>query len=147
MKEVVGYLRTAIDDPTEERLYQQKKEIIKYCEQQDCKLSKVFYDNGVPGSSFERKGWQEMKDYLARNKGKIDAVVLTDFSRMSRNYIAFNKERQILNTEFGVHTRTVSLKPSLNSLITTMNKILEVEKPVRPDSQVRSNNKSKGKSL
>ena len=46
---------------------------------------KLYQDNGVSGTTFDRPGWSEMmRDVVA---GLIDCVIVKDLSRLGRNYI------------------------------------------------------------
>ena len=51
----------------------------------ELELTEVYVDNGTTGTNFEREEWNRL---IADIKdGKIDCVVIKDFSRMGRNYI------------------------------------------------------------
>lgn len=48
-------------------------------------LSEIYVDNGTTGTNFERKEWNRMFDDI--KAGKINCIVVKDFSRIGRNYI------------------------------------------------------------
>lgn len=52
---------------------------------EDLRLVKVYEDNGTTGTNFLREGWQNLIEDV--KSGKINCILVKDFSRMGRNYI------------------------------------------------------------
>lgn len=52
----VGYVRTAIEDISGEKIQQQRDEIIAYCDKHRLYLARIFGDNGASGTNFRRQG-------------------------------------------------------------------------------------------
>lgn len=52
---------------------------------EEFQLVKIYLDNGASGTNFDRGGWQAMITDI--KEGKIDCIVVKDFSRIGRNYI------------------------------------------------------------
>lgn len=51
----------------------------------EFRLVRIYQDNGATGTNFARNGWQEMIADI--KSGKINCVIVKDFSRIGRNYI------------------------------------------------------------
>lgn len=52
---------------------------------EELELVDVYLDNGATGTNFDRYGWQTMISDI--KSGKIDCLLVKDFSRIGRNYI------------------------------------------------------------
>lgn len=52
----VGYVRTAIEDISGEKIQQQRDEIIAYCDKLRLYLAGIFEDNSAAGTNFRRRG-------------------------------------------------------------------------------------------
>lgn len=48
-------------------------------------LVKVYEDNGATGTNFERRAWKQLME--DSKSGKINCILVKDFSRIGRNYI------------------------------------------------------------
>ena len=77
MGKVYGYCRTALADA--EEIKKRIELIKKYCEDNELKLEKCFYDDGVSG--FDTG--EDFKE-LMRELEKDDILVLRDISQLSR---------------------------------------------------------------
>lgn len=61
----------------------QKEEIIKYCQKNNLKIIKEYIDEGYSGLNYERASYNEMISDI--KKGIINCVIVSDFSRITRN--------------------------------------------------------------
>lgn len=117
---VIGYIRTAVFDQAEEKLYRQKLEIMDHCKKNNLNLVKVFVDNGVTGSTLQRKGWHDLKTYLNDNRGKVKSLIVPDYSRIARDIPKALAEISFLKTHFDLGTalakEPVVLKNSVKAL-------------------------------
>lgn len=101
-KNAIGYVRSAVNDPSDETIKRMEMEIRAYCERQKLDLKKVFVDNGASGSNFNRDGWRRMRGYLEEEKGKIHHLVVPNLDRISRDYNLFHLEVKNLKQNFGL---------------------------------------------
>lgn len=91
VKNCVGiYTRLSIEDNgygTKDSIQNQIAFLKEYVEGQEDKLQliKVYVDNGTTGTNFDREEWNRMLSDI--KAGKINCVVVKDFSRLGRNYI------------------------------------------------------------
>lgn len=83
MKRAYGYTRTAIRETSNIQLQQIR--IKDYCRENKIKLIEIFDDNGMSGlRTFRNGGFDEMLS-KCRKIDKIDAIIVTDIDRFSRN--------------------------------------------------------------
>lgn len=83
MKRAYGYTRTAIRETSNIQLQQMR--IKDYCKENKIKLVEIFDDNGMSGlRTFRNRGLDEMLS-KCRKIDKIDAIIVTDMERFSRN--------------------------------------------------------------
>lgn len=91
VKNYVGiYTRLSIEDngyDTKDSIQNQIAFLKEYVEGQEDKLQliNVYVDNGTTGTNFDREEWNRMLGDI--KSGKINCVVVKDFSRLGRNYI------------------------------------------------------------
>lgn len=91
VKNCVGiYTRLSIEDNgygTKDSIQNQIAFLKEYVEEQEDKLQliSVYVDNGTTGTNFDREEWNRMISDI--KAGKINCVVVKDFSRLGRNYI------------------------------------------------------------
>lgn len=91
VKNHVGiYTRLSIEDngyDTKDSIQNQIAFLKEYVERQEDKLQliNVYIDNGTTGTNFDREEWNRMLSDI--KAGKINCVVVKDFSRLGRNYI------------------------------------------------------------
>lgn len=78
----VAYIRTSSKDDDGSN---QRHKIMEYCERENLELVRIISDIGASGLDTKRRGMQEMLQFLASVKGQVTEVVVTDFSRISRN--------------------------------------------------------------
>ena len=86
------YCRTAqADDGVIEN---QKKILLSYAEKHGYDNTIIYTDNGISGSTFNRPAMQSLFKHI--NDKMISTIIVTDFSRFSRNI--FEAERVIIET-------------------------------------------------
>lgn len=86
--QTAGYARLSIKDggrPGADTIETQQEFIRAFIERQpDMRLERVYCDNGLTGTNFERPGFEQLlADVRA---GKINCIVVKDLSRFGRNY-------------------------------------------------------------
>lgn len=90
-KSLVGiYTRLSIEDngyESKDSIQNQIAFLKEYIErhEDDFELVEVYVDNGTTGTNFDREEWNCMVSDI--KAGKINCVVVKDFSRLGRNYI------------------------------------------------------------
>ena len=77
----------------------QQAMLIAYAEQQGWVVYKVYIDDDVTGTTFDRPGFKEMMSDI--ESGKINCVITKDLSRLGRNYIEAGRHRELFS-ELGV---------------------------------------------
>ena len=92
MKKIAGYYRLSMEDDdikVESNSITNQRLLIKKYVSQDTELSQYeyceFYDDGYSGMTMNRPGVQEMLEQIRNNE--IQAVIVKDISRFSRDYI------------------------------------------------------------
>ncbi len=85
-KDAVGYIRLSVLNRDSHGSVENQKLIIEeWGKKNKIIISRYYIDNGFSGKRFERPAFQEMlQDF---QKGKIDCIVVKDFSRLGRDYI------------------------------------------------------------
>jgi site-specific DNA recombinase len=80
------YTRVSTDEQAEKgfSLRHQKQLLIAYCELNKLKISKHFEDD-YSAKNFNRPEWQNLMEYVTRNKKTIDKILFTKWDRFSRN--------------------------------------------------------------
>ena len=78
----------------------------------DLELVKVFTDDGYSGTDFDRPAFREMEQYMY--DGKIDAVLVKDLSRLSRNYVEGGRYLEKIFPEQGI--RFISINDAYDSI-------------------------------
>lgn len=118
-----------------------------YVGEQGWKLYKVYADDDVTGTTFQRPGFQEMMRDI--ENGKINLVATKDLSRMGRNYIEAGRHREIF-AEYGVryiaiHDNHDSLNDDTYNISTPIKEIMnemyaaEVSRKVRDIKRMMAN--------
>ncbi|WP_029274628.1 recombinase family protein [Pedobacter borealis] len=106
----IGYVRSAVYDPTGEVIKRMTEEVIDYCKSNKLDLDRIFMDNGASGNNFNRLGWSEMKDYLQIERGKLRHLVVPDLSRIARNFCLFREEIKYLKENFGLKIKPINYR-------------------------------------
>ena len=101
MKNVVIYKRVSTDEQAEHgfSLDAQEEKVTKYCTSKGINVLKVFSEDYSAWKGFDRPAYNELKDFLKANKGKVDGILFTQWSRFSRDitesYIEIKRLKQI----------------------------------------------------
>lgn len=86
--QTAGYTRLSIKDggrPGADTIKTQQEFIRAYIEDRsDMRLTKMYSDNGLTGTNFERPGFEQLLSDV--RAGKINCIVVKDLSRFGRNY-------------------------------------------------------------
>ena len=103
-KTALLYIRVSTDEQAEKgySLPAQQTTLEKYCKSNNIEVMKIFQDDYSAWESFERPGYNQLHQYLAINRNKIDYLFFTQWSRFSRNITSsFNeiKKLQALSVE------------------------------------------------
>lgn len=89
----------------------QRSMLIAYAEKQGWSIFKVYIDDDVTGTTFNRPGLNELMSDI--ESGKINCVITKDLSRLGRNYIEAGRHRELFS-EMGV--RYIALLDNHDSL-------------------------------
>ena len=85
---VVLYCRTATNEEYNlgaiDELEYQKGLLKEYCEQKGYTVSMVFKEF-ASGNNFNRREWKALARFINNETNKVDKVVFTEWSRLSRN--------------------------------------------------------------
>jgi len=86
---IVKYIRLSLDDTQSESMSIENQRLMLdgFIADMDCCDAPAleFVDNGFTGTNFERPGVQELLELV--REGKVDCIVVKDFSRFGRNAI------------------------------------------------------------
>lgn len=78
----------------------------------EFQLVDIYIDNGMTGTNFDREGWQRLLEDI--KAGKIDCIIVKDFSRMGRNYIEVGNYMEKIFPFLGV--RVVAVNDNFDSM-------------------------------
>ncbi len=81
---------------------QQENSIKNYCIDTHINLCEVFNDCGAGGVDFERQGWRQMEKYLDGMDGFIELLLVSDYDRISRDYLSLNIKIKYLKEKYGL---------------------------------------------
>ncbi len=85
-------------------------------------LKEVYTDNGYTGTDFDRPAFERLINDI--QKGRIDCVVVKDFSRLGRNYIETGEYLEKIFPFLGV--RFISVNDGYDSLSANAGELLAV---------------------
>ena len=108
MKNVVIYKRVSTDEQAEHgfSLDAQEEKVTKYCSANGIRVLKVFSEDYSAWKGFDRPAYNELKTFLKANKGKVDGVLFTQWSRFSRDITESYNEIKRLR-EMGVQPNAI----------------------------------------
>jgi site-specific DNA recombinase len=85
-KDTVGYIRLSfLNKESHGSVENQRLIIEEWGYQHQIPIMRYYIDNGFSGKRFDRPAFQEMLKDI--KNGKIDCVIVKDFSRLGRDYI------------------------------------------------------------
>jgi len=142
-QKVVGYVRSAVvNNPNTV----QEENITKYCVDKQLDLVKVFYDIGASGLDVNRRGWLELKSFIATNNEKIKEVVVDSLDRIGRDMAYVINEVNSLRTAFNVEV--ASTQPMEEGVAKLLAEKIKDDRSARIKMGIyHSNQRKKGKSL
>ena len=123
------YARLSDDDPEEEKkkgkgseadkesnsIQNQREILYEYARQHGYLHPKFFYDDGVSGTTFERKGFKEMQELV--EAGKVSAIIVKDLSRFGRNYLEVGNYLEVVYPSLGV--KFIAIQENVDTLAGT----------------------------
>jgi DNA invertase Pin-like site-specific DNA recombinase len=97
-----------------------------YVDEKDWSVYKVYVDDDITGTTFNRPGFQSMMGDI--ESGRISCIITKDLSRLGRNYIEAGRHRELFN-EYGVryiaiHDNHDSLNDDYNNISTPIKEIM-----------------------
>ena len=87
MKNVIIYIRVSTDEQAENgySLSAQEEKLRKYCTSHGLEIVKTFKEDYSAWKGFERPAYKELTQFIKNNKGKVDSILFTQWSRFSRD--------------------------------------------------------------
>ena len=85
MKTAYQYIRISDDDQSNFSISGQQKMNEDYAVKHDIRVLKTFTDDGYSAKNFQRPNWKELEKELAKNKHKIDYLIVWKYDRLIRN--------------------------------------------------------------
>lgn len=99
-KKAIIYIRVSTDEQAEGfSLSSQEIALEKYCKNNNIEVAKVFKDDYSAWEGFDRPGYKTLRQYIAANKNTIDYILVTQWSRFSRNMTSSLNEIKDLNNK------------------------------------------------
>jgi len=100
-KKAIIYVRVSTDEQAEKgfSLPAQQIALEKYCKSNNIEVAKVFSDDYSAWEGFDRPGYKMLRQYIAANKNAIDYILVTQWSRFSRNMTSSLNEIKDLNSK------------------------------------------------
>ena len=97
------YIRLSVEDngdKTKDSIQNQILYLKEFVERnrEEFQLVQIYVDNGTTGTNFDRENWNRLLEDM--KSGKINCIIVKDFSRIGRNYIevvSFGKSFQLLD--------------------------------------------------
>ena len=85
MKTAYDYVRISDDDQSHFSIEGQQKMNKDFATRLNIKIVKSFVDDGYSAKDFNRPNWKELEKDLAKNKSKIDYLIVWKYDRFIRN--------------------------------------------------------------
>lgn len=85
MKTAYQYIRISDDDQSNFSISGQQKMNEDYALKHDITILKTYIDDGYSAKNFQRPNWQELEKNLAKNKTKVDYLIVWKYDRLIRN--------------------------------------------------------------
>jgi DNA invertase Pin-like site-specific DNA recombinase len=89
MQTAIIYTRVSTDDQAEKgfSLRDQKDKLERYCAGKSIDVLKHFEDDGYSAKTFERPQFKALLEYVKKNKGVINKLIVVKWDRFSRNML------------------------------------------------------------
>jgi site-specific DNA recombinase len=90
MKKAILYIRVSTDRQAEEgfSLPAQETALRQYCKNKNIEVAALFKDDYSAKAGFDRPGYNQLKAFIAKNKNQISYLLVTQWSRFSRELMA-----------------------------------------------------------
>jgi len=85
MKNAYQYIRISQEDQSNFSLSGQDKMNAEFAEKHEINVVEKFIDDGYSAKNFDRPNWRALEKSLAKNKNKIDYLIVTKYDRLIRN--------------------------------------------------------------
>ncbi|MBC1499636.1 recombinase family protein, partial [Listeria weihenstephanensis] len=98
------YVRLSNDDEREgesNSITNQKKMLSKYASEHNLRSTQFYIDDGISGTTFNRKGFQAMLTDI--EAGLVGTVIVKDMSRFGRDYLQVGLYTDIMFPEHNIH--------------------------------------------
>ena len=132
----------------------QNKQIISYCQINNLNLLNIFSDDGVSAGTFNRPQWIALEKYLAKSKGEIQYIIVSNSDRFSRDDFLFTmtKRRELqLKYKLKILSVTDSLDLDVTDPLTELMQTIQAftnwqerQKTIERQLNSQANKKSKG---
>jgi len=112
---VAAYFRLSRDDGDKlesDSITNQRLLVSEYVDNNDIQILEEYIDDGYTGSNFDRPDFQRMLNDI--ENGKINCIIIKDFSRLGRNYIEMGKLMNNYLPALGV--RLISVNDNYDSI-------------------------------
>lgn len=111
------YIRLSVEDNGRDKKDSVENQLLYlqgFAQEHDKELEirEIYIDNGTTGTNFEREGWKRMLEDI--KSGKINSILVKDFSRMGRNYIEVGNYLEKIFPFLNV--RVISVNDNFDSL-------------------------------
>ena len=109
------YCRLSQDDGSEgesNSIANQKEILMEYTKKHGYLHPQFFVDDGISGTTFERKDFQRMEEMI--EAGKVSTVIVKDLSRFGRNYLEVGQYLEIKYPTLGV--RFIAIQENVDSM-------------------------------
>ncbi|MBS1736285.1 MAG: recombinase family protein [Bacteroidetes bacterium] len=108
MQKAIIYTRVSTDDQAEKgfSLRDQKDRLIKHCENKGIEVVKHFEDDGYSAKTFDRPQFNNLLEFIKKNKGLIQKLIVVKWDRFSRNMLLAMLMKQTLK-KYGVTVEAV----------------------------------------
>lgn len=117
MKRTAIYCRVSTKEQTTEN---QKRDLIRYCEQRELAIVQIFEDQGISGTKQNRPSLDDMMTKARR--GEFDTVLVWKFDRFARStkhLISALEEFQSLNIDFISFNEGIDTSTSVGKMVFT----------------------------
>ncbi|MBC1501233.1 recombinase family protein [Listeria weihenstephanensis] len=98
------YVRLSNDDEREgesNSIVNQKKMLSEYAKMHQMRNTKFYIDDGISGTTFNRKGFQAMLTDI--EEGLVGTVIVKDMSRFGRDYLQVGLYTDVMFPEHNIH--------------------------------------------
>lgn len=85
MKRAYDYIRISDDDQSHFSIDGQKKMNLDFAFRNNIEIVRTFIDDGFSAKDFNRPSWKDLEKEIAKNKHKIDFLIVWKYDRLIRN--------------------------------------------------------------